>query len=112
MSLHSNLNSVLLEGVVSGSPNVVKEEGNVRCSFVVSSFHALQEGKHVRRQETRVWVMIRDTKKAKTAALKACDGCGVRIVGWLAIDVDEEDNVPHIVAEHIEYRPELNGKEK
>jgi hypothetical protein len=105
----NNLNSVLIEGTVSGSLNVVREQGVARCSFVLSSLRYLWEGKTIQKQETRVWITLRNTKLVDGAIAKICGGRGVRVVGRLALD--EEDNGLYIEAEHIEYRPEPGDKE-
>jgi hypothetical protein len=103
----NNLNSILLEGTVSGGPCVVKERG-MRCSFVVSSLHCFKDGKHMKKQETRVWVMIRNPNLVDVALVKAGDGRGVRVVGRIAMD---EDGGIYIEADHVEYRPEPKDTE-
>lgn len=102
----NNLNSVLIEGTVCPATWAwLKSEGNIkRCSFVVSSLRYFKDGKSIKEQETRIWVMLRNTKLVEIAAAEVRDGRGVRIVGRLA--TDKEDNIPYIEAEHIEYRPE------
>jgi hypothetical protein len=100
----NNLNSVLIEGTVSGNLNIIKTGKEICCSFVVSSLQYFSGGKRIKERETRVWVMLRNTKLVKVAAVKIRDGRGVRIVGRLA--ADEGDNALCVEAEHLEYRPE------
>jgi hypothetical protein len=98
----SNLNSLLIEGTVSGNAGVVKKRGKERCSFVISSLRCFRDGESIKEQETRIWVMIRDAGLVKTAAVKACNGRGLRVVGRLA---SGEDGSVYLEAEHVEYRP-------
>jgi KaiC/GvpD/RAD55 family RecA-like ATPase len=105
----NNLNSVLLEGIISGNCCFAGKGALKRCSFVVSSMRYTIQGKKLVGQETRVWVMIRESRLVDVATVQATDGRGVRIVGYLAND--PEDNVVYIEAEHVEYRPEWTDKE-
>jgi single-stranded DNA-binding protein len=105
----SNLNSVLIEGVVSGKPDITGKGREKFCSFVLSSLRYFRNAKDVERRETRVWVMIRDANLVKAALERAYAGRGLRVVGRIASD---EDGCTYIEAEHVEYRPEPNGKKK
>jgi hypothetical protein len=101
----NNLNSVLLEGTISGKPCVAGKGATKRCSFVIASLRYVPG--RVSAQETRIWVMVRNSDRVKAALEHAYDGRGLRVVGWLASD---EDGGICIEAEHIEYRPELKRK--
>jgi hypothetical protein len=103
----NNLNSILLEGIVSGKPCVAGKGETKRCSFVVTSSRYVPG--RVSAQETRVWVMIRNSDRVKAALEHAYAGRGLRVVGRIAGD---EDGCIYIEAEHVEYRPEPNGKKK
>jgi hypothetical protein len=96
----NSLNSILLEGTVSGKLCMAGKGKEKRCSFVVSSSRFFQGKSHA--TETRVWVMIRDIKMVETAIRSAHDGRRVRVVGWLACD--KKDNDLYIEADHVEYR--------
>jgi hypothetical protein len=101
----NNLNSILLEGVISGKPYVVKEGKTERCSFVVSSLHYQRKGRDFEGQETRIRVMLRGNGLVAAVTKPAHDGRRVRVVGRIARG--GEDNDIYIEAEHVEYRPEL-----
>jgi hypothetical protein len=104
-----NLNSIVFEGVIDGTPILYGRGKTKRCSFTLSSLRCwYQDGKIVRKQETRVGVMIRDTKLVEAAAEKAKDGHDVRVVGRLA-NVEQGGGI-YIEAEHVEYRPEPKDK--
>jgi hypothetical protein len=108
----SDLNSVLLEGTVSGMPCVADENGEKRCSFVMSSLRGEynRNGKLVRNYETRIRIVITSSARAKAAMENARTGRGLRVVGRLAGTA--EDNNICIIAEHVAYRPEVTGKKK
>lgn len=103
----NDLNSILIEGAVSGKPCMVGEGKAVRCSFVVSNLRYFRDGENIKEQKTRVWVMLRGIELVKVAAVKVRDGRVVRVVGRLSTD---EDNIPYIEAEHIEYQPKPKPK--
>jgi hypothetical protein len=101
----NNLNSIVIEGVVSGTLKLYGRGKYKRCSFTLSSLRCwYPDGKIVRKQETRVGVMIRDTKLVEVAVEQATDGHDVRVVGRLA-NVEQGGGI-YIEAEHVEYRPE------
>jgi hypothetical protein len=91
----NNLNSILLEGVVSGDPARVGKGASKCCSFIVSSVHGTQE--------VRVRVLVRKENLVKAACTNAYNGRGIRVVGRIA---DDEQHDIYIEAEHVEYRPE------
>jgi hypothetical protein len=93
----NNLNSVLIEGTVSGGFCADKTQKVARCSFVLSCVRN-QAAIHVRVETSRP-VLV------KAAAVSARDGCGVRVVGILAEDGDGL----YLEAEHIEYRGPAKG---
>jgi hypothetical protein len=103
----NHLNSVLLEGTVSGKICIAGKGTAKRGTFVLAS---LRSGcaKGVR-EETRIWVMIRSPSLVAAAEAHAYNGRGVRVVGRLACG--EDDNVPYIEADHVEYRPEMKDRE-
>jgi hypothetical protein len=104
----NHVNSILLEGFISGKPGVVKEGGAKRCCFVVSSIRwdRWEEAK----TETRIWIMLRGAKLVNGAIRNAKDGHKVRVVGRIAND--GEDNGIYIEAEHVEYCAVLKDTEK
>jgi hypothetical protein len=106
----NDLNSVLIEGAVSGNINMIKTGKEVCCSFAVSSLQYFSDGKRIKERETRIGVMVRGIKLVEAAAIKARDGQGVRIVGRIAST--EKGGGIYIEAEHIEYRPEPENKEE
>jgi single-stranded DNA-binding protein len=106
----NNLNSVLIEGAVSGGLTMVKTGKEVCCSFAVSSLRYFKDGKRIEEQETRIGVMVRGIKLVEAAVIKARDGRGVRVVGRLANT--EKGGGVYIEADHIEYRPEPESKEE
>jgi hypothetical protein len=99
----NNLNSILLEGVIDGTLTLYGRGKAKRCSFGLSSLREVREGKNIKKQETRVGVMIRGAS-AEVAVEQARDGRGVRVVGRLA-NVEQGGGI-YIEAEHVEYRPE------
>jgi single-stranded DNA-binding protein len=99
----NNLNSVLLEGIIDGTLTLRGRGKTKRCSFGLSSLRYVMEGKSIKKQETRVGVMIRG-KSADVAVEQARNGRGVRVVGRLA-NVEQGGGI-YIEAEHVEYRPE------
>jgi hypothetical protein len=105
-----NLNSVLIEGIVSGGLTMVKTGKEVCCSFAVSSLRYFKDGKRIKEQETRIGVMVRDIKLVEAALIKARDGRGARVVGRLANT--EKGGGVYIEADHVEYRPEPESKEE
>jgi hypothetical protein len=109
MSNLNDLNSILLEGTVSGKPCVDGEGEAKRCSFVVSSLRYVENGENTRKQETRVCVMVRNSAMVQAVLKHVYDGRNLRIVGWIAVD---EDGCVYIEAEHVEYRPEPSDKKK
>lgn len=104
----NNLNSILLEGTVSGKPGVNGRGETKRCSFVVSSLRYLREEGKVKERETRVWIIIHNPNMVKAAIENAYDGRGMRVVGRIA---DDGEGI-YIEAEHVEYRPEFKKKKE
>jgi hypothetical protein len=102
----NHLNSILLEGTISGKPRVDGEGNTKRCSFVLSS---LRRDRLRVETETRVAVMLRDINLVEAAIKNARDGRGVRVVGRLANT--EAGGGVYIEADHVEYRPEPRGRE-
>jgi hypothetical protein len=100
----SNLNSILIEGVIDGTLTLYGRGKTKRCSFALSSLRHVREGETTKKQETRVGVMIRGTKMVEAAIENAKDGRGVRVVGRLANT--EQGGGIYIEAEHVEYRYE------
>jgi single-stranded DNA-binding protein len=95
------LNSILIEGIVSGNPGLVKEKEAARCSFVICNTRYVMDRKKMRTKETRVQIMVRDAKLAEVAEAKAREGRRARVVGRIA----EGKSGIYIAAEHIEYNP-------
>ena len=108
----NDLNSIIIEGSVSGKYRLVEENGIARCSFVLSSkrYYMLGMGA-IEEQETRVRIMVRNPNKKKGLAdvvmEQARDGRRLRIVGRIAADLD---GGIYIEAEHIKFCPEYAKK--
>jgi hypothetical protein len=100
----NNLNSILLEGVIDGTLKLYGRGKDKHCSFALSNSREVREGKSIKKQETRVGVMIRGTKMVEVAVEKAKNGRGVRVVGRLA-NVEQGGGI-YIEAEHVAYQPE------
>jgi hypothetical protein len=103
----NHLNSILLEGTVSGKPDVAGKGKAKRCTFALSSLRR-DRLKGVK-TETRVGVMIRAANLVEAAIKNAHDGRGVRVVGRIANT--EAGGGVYIEADHVEYRPEPKGGE-
>jgi single-stranded DNA-binding protein len=101
----NNLNSILFEGTVSGEVHVTGEGKAERCTFALSNLR--WDRRNGKKTETRVGVIIRDTKLVEDAIKNARDGRGARVVGRIA--TDEEDNALYIEAEHVGYRSKPQG---
>jgi len=102
----SNLNSVLVEGVLEGDA-LFREtlKGVPICTFKIASV------RHSRNEDTKAVETCISLLKieahgslAETAKGKAVDGMGVRVVGHL---VGDDESHLYIYAEHIEYRPDI-----
>jgi len=110
----NNLNSVLLEGVLTqDAEHRTTAKGTKVCTFTIESnkyYMADSEKKATGYFEVEAW-----RKLAETCETKAKKGRCVRIVGWLKqysykdrFAVEREKTV--ICADHIEFRPITEGE--
>jgi single-stranded DNA-binding protein len=94
----NDLNSVLIEGILTGDPTPNGTEGNdAACRFIVETRRTNRAGL------TRTYTFAIETKGrlAMNCNEHLRAGRGVRVVGSLA----EKNAVAVIQAEHVEFRP-------
>jgi single-strand DNA-binding protein len=102
MSVLSNLNSVLLEGVMTDKPLVACREGvPMEANFVIISNRVYRDEGKLTEEVNHFRVQVLG-KLAEGCAAKGEKGRGVRVVGRLR-QVGEAGTV--IIAEHIEFKP-------
>jgi hypothetical protein len=92
-----DLNSVLLEGKISGDIEVSGEDKNKICHFDIVS-----RGYERNLIEICVPVTLRGSCLVDAAIKNAVQGCRLRVVGRLRV---KENNL-YVDVEHIEYCPE------
>lgn len=100
----NNLNSVILEGVVSGEPHLVETSDVLNFTVEVTRYYKNRAGEDV--EEKSLFKVVAFGAMSK---LPLKDGLGVRIVGRLKQNKwTDGDGVSHsevqVVAEHIEMR--------
>jgi single-strand DNA-binding protein len=110
----NNLNSVLIEGVLSEDPLFrVAPEGTQICTFTVVSRRYAANGGKTREELSRIQIESWG-KPAEACSNLGKKGRGVRVVGrlkearWTGADGKEKAKVI-IVAEHVEWRPETDA---
>jgi len=111
----NQLNSILIEGNLTKDP-IFKEtpKGTPVCSFALASNRFYRQGedseKEVSYFDIETW-----SKLADTCGKQLKKGRGVRVVGrlkqerWTGTDGKPRSTVK-IVAEHVEFKPELKAK--
>jgi single-strand DNA-binding protein len=112
----NNLNSVLLEGELLKDAILRKLKSGPVCTFtIVSNRFSRKDGaleKYVSFFEVEVW-----GKAAEIAEKQGTEGRGVRVVGrlkqerWWDVQGKEKSRIS-IVAEHLEFRPDLKEGKK
>jgi single-strand DNA-binding protein len=109
----NNLNSILIEGNLARDP-VYREtaKGTPLCTFSIASIRFFKQGDGVEKEvsffDVEAW-----TKLAQNVQNLGHKGRGVRVVGRLKQDRwNDDDGKPRsrvtIVAEHVEFRPEMS----
>ena len=94
----NDLNSVLIEGILTDDPTPNDTEGNdAACRFIVETRRTNRAGL------TRTYTFAVETKGrlAMSCNEHLLSGRGVRVVGFLT----EENAAAVIQAEHVEFRP-------
>jgi hypothetical protein len=114
----SNLNSVLIEGILIGEPFVISEKGPI-CGFVILSkrFIKYDDDEKVSRVDLYVEIVVA-YELAKRTMILGKEGISVRIVGalWfgpLKSPITPKQKSPRIYinAEHVEFKPKLTSSE-
>jgi hypothetical protein len=98
----SNLNSVLLDGIVLSEVDIFTDENVKRCSFMLHSINYgknEENGESVAESESCVLLSLSDPIQVETAVKNIKPGCRLRVVGQL---VGLNDNL-YIAVEHIQY---------
>jgi single-stranded DNA-binding protein len=99
----NNLNSLILEGVVSGEPHLVETSDVLNFTVETTRYYKNSAGKDVEEKSSFKVVAFGAMSK-----LPLKDGMGVRLVGRLKQNTWTDNGVTHsevqIVAEHIEVR--------
>ena len=98
------LNSLIIEGVVSGEPHLVETSNVLNFTVEVTRYYKNRAGEDV--EEKSLFKVVAFGAMSK---LTLKDGVGVRIVGRLKQNTwTDKDGVTHsevqVVAEHIEIR--------
>lgn len=100
----NNLNSLILEGVVSGEPHLVETSDVLNFTVETTRYYKNRVEEDVE-EKSQFKVVV----YGRMCKLPLKDGVGVRIVGRLKQNKwNDSDGVPHsevqIVAEHIEIK--------
>ena len=98
------INSLIIEGVVSGEPHLVKTSDVLNFTVETTRYYKNRAGEDVE-EKSQFKVVV----YGRMCKLPLKDGVGVRVVGRLKQNIwTDSDGVPHlevqIVAEHIEIR--------
>ena len=97
------LNSLIIEGVVSGEPHLVETSDELNFTVEVTRYYKNRAGEDV--EEKSLFKVIAFGAMSK---LPLKDGMGVRLVGRLKQNTWVDGGVTHsevqVVAEHIEMR--------
>jgi single-strand DNA-binding protein len=112
----NDLNSVLIEGKLTGNPDFcLTAEGESVCAFVIVSARYYETKTGIEKELNFFGIEARG-KLAEACSKQGREGRGARVVGrlkqWCWTD-SKGDNQPgvFIIAEHVEFRPEAtNGK--
>ncbi len=112
----NQLNSILIEGNLTRDPQMKETaKGTPLCTFSVASNRFLKHGEDYDK-ETSFFDIETWSSLAQTCGEKLRKGRGVRVVGrlkqdrWTGTDGKPRSAVK-IVAEHVEFKPEMKGKE-
>ena len=100
----NDLNSLILEGVVSGEPHLVKTSDVLNFTIETTCYYKNRAGEDVG-EKSQFQVVV----YGRMCKLPLKDGVGIRVVGRLKQNkwTDSEGASPsevQIVAEHIEFR--------
>ena len=100
----NDLNSLILEGVVSGEPHLVKTSDVLNFTVETTRYYKNRAGEDVE-EKSQFKVVV----YGRMCKLPLKDGVGIRVVGRLKQNKwNDSDGVPHsevqIVAEHIEIK--------
>ena len=98
------INSLLIEGVVSGEPHLVKTSDVLNFTVETTRYYKNRVGEYVE-EKSQFKVVV----YGRMCKLPLKDGVGIRVVGRLNQNKwNDSDGVPHsevqVVAEHIEIR--------
>lgn len=101
------INSLIIEGVVSGEPHYVESVGVLKCTIAVERSYKDRDGNEV--TEVSQFKVVCSGRLAEYANSHMKDGVGVRVVGRLKENKwSDGDGVSHsevqVVAEHIEIK--------
>ena len=100
----NNFNSLLLEGVVSGEPHLVKTSDVLNFTVETTRYYKNRAGEDVE-EKSQFKVVV----YGRMCKLPLKDGVGIRVVGRLKQNKwNDSEGVAHsevqVVAEHIEIR--------
>jgi single-strand DNA-binding protein len=112
----NNLNSVLIEGNLVRDPELkYSPKGTAVCTFVLASNRFFKQDEETQKEvsffEVTTW-----TRLAEVCGEYLKKGRGVRVVGrlkqdrWTSPEGQARSKVM-IVAEHVEFKPQLKGKD-
>lgn len=112
----NNLNSILIEGNLVRDPELsYTTKGTALCKFTVASNRFYKQDEELQK-EVSFFDVTTWTRLAEVCGEYLKKGRGVRVVGRLKQDRwTDPDGKPRsrilIVAEHVEFRPQLKNKE-
>lgn len=100
----NDLNSVLLEGHLTGEPVTSEHTNGVAiCSFEISTIRMHKVDEEIFRETTFITIVSYNTL-AENCSTHLHKGRGVRVVGRLKLQELDGDNKLVIIAEHIEFK--------
>ena len=113
----NSLNSILIEGNLTRDPALNETpKGTTVCTFGVASNRFYKQNEEMQKEvsffEVEVWARL-----AEACAENLKKGRGVRVVGrlkqdrWTDAEGKNHEKV-RIVAEHVEFKPQLKGKDE
>lgn len=101
----NDLNSVLLEGHLTGEPVTSEHTNGVDiCSFEISTIRMYKVDEEVYKETTYISVVTYSTL-AENCNKHLHEGRGVRVVGRIKLQEIDGDNKLVIIAEHVEFKP-------
>ena len=112
----NNLNNILFEGSVCGDiVKSVSSKGNLICSFIVGSVRYAKQADGSQQKEICYVSVSSFFGLADKCIATLKENSGVRIVGRLAqnrklLPNGNIENHVVVIAEHIEFKPELDAK--